>query len=470
MAATVINASPATIDYHALMGTYGRVHYFVTKAPLRDVAENLELAPQMELPFSERIQRIINEQRVTNEILPYLRQNELRFFNALVCILLPDADNNEPFWDFDEYTDEHGHGLGGLGRLKIAKRVSRVVLDGQHRFEALRRFWQEKKSNPDGPDSSIEVALIFVVVDELGRFRTKDVELRSKTITAVRNLFAVLNKTARKVDKTTLLLIDDTDITNVITRRLLDEDGVDETFVKWTGAENLKPNDAFFTTIHVVRDAVRFYLRDYQDALAREYGSEEERNEILQQLFYDSPRGFEISVQKGIPEIFNSSRPFSVWKQLTRTLQITFELQPTQTALNRDQARAVKQARDKQLAFTVAGQRAFFRAIIEGFVGQKRRNLANLRRVVHRANVLFDRNLFSRVTAANSPFLGVLLDTKGRMNWAESVVELAGRILGHAIGSGSEKGPILDEFEEVTERDPSIVEGYWKEARTLWTE
>lgn len=137
MAIKIKNASPETIEYHALRGSFGRVSYFVTKASLRDVAENLDLAPQQDLSFGERIQRVINEDRVRREILPYLKANELRFFNALVCILLPDAGNNQPFWDFQEYRDDNDQLLGGLGKLRVAKKVGRVVLDGQHRFECF---------------------------------------------------------------------------------------------------------------------------------------------------------------------------------------------------------------------------------------------------------------------------------------------------------------------------------------------
>ncbi len=55
--------------------------------------------------------------------------------------------------------------------------------------------------------------------------------------------FAMLNKTARPVDKNTLLLIDDSDICNVIPRRILEDDIIDDRFVKWVGGQNLGPSD-----------------------------------------------------------------------------------------------------------------------------------------------------------------------------------------------------------------------------------
>src|SRR5438046_426603 len=157
MSTAIANAAPSFVEYHALKGSYGKISYFVTKTSLRDVAENLVLAPAKTLSFTERIQREINVERVETEILPYLRQNDLRFFNALVCVLLPDNDSSPGFWSFDEYTDGKGQNLGGLGKLQITKEVGRVVLDGQHRFLALKKLWEQVRQDPESADARIEV-------------------------------------------------------------------------------------------------------------------------------------------------------------------------------------------------------------------------------------------------------------------------------------------------------------------------
>src|ERR1039458_3436786 len=261
------SATTPFIEYQALSGTYGKVSYFTTKTSLRDAAENLVLAPQGSLSFGERIQRTLNQERIQNEILPYLENNELRFFNSLVCILLPDAETSEGYWDFEEYKGGDGQKIGGLGVLRIAKNVARIILDGQHRYEALRLLWKNRKDDLRGIFPEIDVSLTFVVVDDLGRLKKPQKELRKKTIEAVRNLFAVLNKTARSVDKATLLLIDDTQVTNVMTRSLIEKDLIKEQAIKWAGGENLQQADPFFTTLGVIKDAVKWYLKDFSDEL-----------------------------------------------------------------------------------------------------------------------------------------------------------------------------------------------------------
>jgi DGQHR domain-containing protein len=467
MAAVIKNALPPVVEYPALKGSFGRVTYFVTKSPLRDIAENLDLAPQGELSFGERIQRVIDEDRVKDEIVPYLQQNELRFFNALVCILLPDEDNDQPFWGFDEYKDDQGHSLGGLGKLRVAKPVARIVLDGQHRFKALRELWDQVKSEPKSPDRAIEVALVFVVVDDLGKFGTHKKDVRSKTIGVVRNLFAVLNKTARRVDTTTLLLIDDSDIANVMTRRFLEDSLIGENLIKWTGGQNLQPRDPYFTVIHVVKDAVSFYLRDFSEALREDYGREEEREKALKKYFEETPR-VEVAVKEAIPAILNNGQPLRRWKDLLKRLKVEIPQQPMSTELTKDQAARIKDARDKELAYTVAGQKALFRGIIEAFQDQKRKSLADLKTILARADALCAAGLFSRARKDDNPFLEILFDSKGRMTWAEYAVEMSRRIIGKALGSAANEEAILADYAALTENDPDVVKRYWEKTREVW--
>src|SRR6266511_2463317 len=412
------NASPSFIDYQALKGSFGHVTYFVTKTTLRDVAENLDLAPQSPLTFSERIQRLVNEKRVETEILPYLEKNELRFFNALVCILLPDSDTQDGFWDFEEYLDENGNGLGGLGKLRMTKEVGRIVLDGQHRFKALKAFWEKHKDDPDQSHLSIEVALIFVVVDELGKRNRKGTGSRTKTITAVRNLFAVLNKTARPVDKTTLLLIDDSDVANVLTRKLIEEGHLEELFVKWTGGESLQPRDPYFTTLHVVKDAIRFFLRDYSSELEFDYGSTTERENAVKKFFDETP-STEIPLRDAIPKLITRVAAYPAWLALLKKNSIEIMVQPETTEMTAKQGKPLEQARTQGLAFTVAGQKALFRAIIEVFFSQKRRNDKALDKVCEQANALLKRRFFDRNLDPKCPFEGVLYDSRGRMTRSE---------------------------------------------------
>lgn len=461
------NVSQTFIEYHALRGSYGRVTYFVTKTSLRDAAENLVLAPQDTLSFSERIQRVVNIKRVEKEIVPYLEHNDLRFFNALVCILLPDSDKSSGFWDFEDYKGEDGNAIGGLGKLRIVKEVGRVVLDGQHRFVALQQYWKSKRDT-GAKDVNIDVAVVFVVVDSLGRIGSSIPGLRAKTIEAVRNLFAVLNKTARSVDKATLLLIDDTDIFNVMTRSLLEDKQIDELFVKWTSGENLHPRDVYFSTLNVIKDAIAFYLRDHEEILGIECGNDEERQDLMQKYYFKTP-GIEVPVRDAIPFIIQKSSPFKNWLKHLKQRRITVTVQPEPAKLDRAQGKELEALRNLELCYTVAGQKALYRAIIEVFKNQHRRDVRALEAVCKNASHLVEKGFFSRARDSRNPnpFHGLLFDTHGRMSWAETPVDLSRRIFAIALGSPADRGAILADYRSQTENEDSVVVEYWKRAAAI---
>ncbi|MEI6034195.1 MAG: DNA sulfur modification protein DndB [Verrucomicrobiae bacterium] len=458
------NVTPTFIEYHALRGSYGRVTYFVTKTTLRDAAENLTLAPQDALTFSERIQRVVNLKRVEREIVPYLEHNDLRFFNALVCILLPDSNSVQSFWDFEEYKDDNNTPIGGLGKLKIIKDVGRVVLDGQHRFIALQQYWKAKRDSSQN-DKELDIAIVFVVVDELGRIGTQTPKLRNKTIENVRNLFAVLNKTARSVDKTTLLLIDDTSIFNVMTRGLMEDKVIDELVVKWTGGDNLQPRDPYFSTLNVLRDSISFFLSDFKEELDVECGSDADRDELKNKYYSNTP-GFEVPTNQAIARIFLETAPYKIWKRHLRRLHITMVPQPETVTLDRSQGKELETVRNDQLCFTVAGQKALFRAVIEVFRAQPRRDIKSLDAVCKRASSLVERGYFSRQRGENdaNPFYGLLFDSKGRMSWAETPVDLARRIFAVASGSKADRRAIMDAYTVQTSRPATVLQEYWKRA------
>jgi len=462
----ITNAGPAFIEYHALHGSYGRVSYFVTKVPLRDAAENLMLAPQEALSFSERIQRVVNVRRVEKEIVPYLEHNDLRFFNALVCILLPDSDNVGPFWDFESYTDAQGAEIGGMGKLRVRKDVGRVVLDGQHRFLALKSFWQAHRDGRDIKLSKMDVALVFVVVDDLGQIGTSEKKPRSKTVEAVRNLFAVLNKTARSVDKTTLLLIDDSDIFNVMTRSLIEAGFIDETYIKWTGGDNLQPRDPYFSTLGVIRDACSFFLRDYHDALDLEIGTDEERKELLDQ-YYDTSPATDIPLKQAIPLLMQESLIFQNWKKTLRHAKVMLSNQPDPTKLDKSQGKELEKVRLEELSYTVAGQKAFFRAIIDTFTKSPKRDKKTLELICKNAGLLVSKGFFSRKKDSSNPYLGLLFDQHGRMSWAETPIDLARRMLSVALGNKIDTKSIIADYEAQTENGSAVLADYWKRAKLL---
>jgi len=456
------NASQPVVEYHAIRGAFGRVQYFLAKTDLRDVAENLQLAPSHNLSFSERIQRVINQDRVKDEIVPYLEHNQLRFFNALVCVLLPDDKDSGEYWDFQEYIDAANRPLGGLGKLRVAKRVGRIVLDGQHRFAALQRLWASH-ADKNTPLLQMEIAMVFVVIDGLGKVGgEKKVDMRAETIAGARQLFTILNKTARRVDKATLLLIDDSDIQSVITRKIIETKLVEENFVKWVGGLNLQPHDHYFTALHVIRDSVCTLLQetDFNDVMS---AANDKIEDAAQGLLSRVPK-FECGLAQLVPKLINNLSTYAEWKEMLNTSGVVVQQQPEPTALSSEQREAIDKLRKNNLIFTVAGQRALFAAIGTSFL-YGRRDEASFDRLIANADRILRAGLYSKASEDANPYYGILFDKRGRMSWGEESVNFARQIISVGIGAELKPETLRSEFNKRTDRNPDVLTEYWKRCK-----
>jgi len=248
-----------------------------------------------------------------------------------------------------------------------------------------------------------------------------------------------------------------------MTRSLLEEEKVNEMYVKWTSGENLQPKDVFFSTLNVIRDSIAFYLRDQIEDLEIECGTDEERTQLMQKFYVKTP-GVEVPVSEAIPFILEKTEPYRNWLKETKRLRIHIPLQPDTSQIDRTQGKELEKLRMEALCYTVAGQKAFYRAIIEVFKAQPRRNIKTLEGVCKRASHLLEKGFLSRKVDAKNPFLNLLFDSRGRMSWAENPVDLTRRIFAVALGSPSDQTGILQDYRTQTDNDESIVVEYWKKA------
>lgn len=462
------NAAQEHITHHAVTGSFGAVKYFLTTLDLRDAAENLQLLPQDNLSFKERIQRVLNEDRVRDEILPYLLEDEDRFFNSLVCILLPDENQSEGYWSFTPYTDEAGAEIKNLGSFKIAKRVARVVLDGQHRYRALSLYWDKVRGELEGMRQKIDVPVVYVVVDSLGQVGHRATNYRAKTTEVVRRLFAVLNKNAKLVDRTTLLLIDDSDITNLISRRLIEEEIVKESLVKWYAGDSLNPGDPYFTSLHTIRDMVRGFLDNYRS----DWESTEvltQRDRMLAKLYGEGVFPT-FSLREAIKLIFANWKCYADWCDLLGKEQIEVPQQPEEPVLKAGQKQRLTNVRKNSLCFTVAGQRAMLSGLAKTFLTGTSQSKTTLQTLITKLNLLYEHGVFSRKTSREAPniFYSVLFDAKGRMIYSRNYVDLAGKIIAVTLGAKMDRQTVALEFNGLTNLDSELVHAHWKRCDQLF--
>jgi DGQHR domain-containing protein len=372
------NQFPETIEYKAISGEFGDVRYFITTLDQSDAVENIRFADEIQgdWSFSERVQRKLDENRANTEIFSYLAQGGIRFFNSIVVVLLPNSNDQREFWDFSTVSSQ-GKTVEKWVNLKLYKNVARIVIDGQHRLLSLKRHWnvhtgkesltpQQIKENFSCLDT-FDVPVVYLVFGNLGRVGHTDLSetVRDEIIKATRNIFTVINKTAKSIDKQTQLLLDDSKISALIPRKLLEEKILEDKFVKWSSkSRSLNLSEPYLTTLDLVSQCTIELLKDYQkQALKKSFNSQTERNNALDTYYSSHPKLHEIGTKALLKWFFTELQPFKDWVSQISHIGINIPIQPEQPRLNANQKASIKKLRESSILYTVIGQKILFFAI-----------------------------------------------------------------------------------------------------------
>ena len=231
-------------------GTYhlsqvGQVPYFSTVMPLQDLVDHIKLVEDIPVEFrlawslEQLFQRDIDWKRVQNDIVNgYLRnQNKLSFFNSLTIALLPQngfkiegnygnpESSPSPTYENESWTQidvgnicvESNSG-GNIGLIRWHKeKIFPVAIDGQHRLAALKRYCTYLTPGVS-PELNTKIPLIFLILDERVGFKGNP---ENSLIETLREIFIDLNRNARVVAKSRLILLDDLDVQSFCVRTLL---------------------------------------------------------------------------------------------------------------------------------------------------------------------------------------------------------------------------------------------------------
>ena len=115
-----------------------------------------------------------------------------------------------------EYSDRGGTGIGVVRWHK--ERIFPVAIDGQHRLAALKKYCEEGKDHLTlGESLDTKIPLIFLILDERVGFKGRSENL----LVTLREIFIDLNRNARRVPKSRLILLEDLNIQSFCVRTLL---------------------------------------------------------------------------------------------------------------------------------------------------------------------------------------------------------------------------------------------------------
>jgi DGQHR domain-containing protein len=370
--------SPETIEYKAISGKFGEVRYFITTLDQSDAVENINFADEIQgsWSFSERVQRKLDVDRANKEIFSYLAQGGIRFFNSIVVVLLPTSNDQREFWDFSTVSS-NGKVVEKWVNLKLYKNVARIVIDGQHRLLSLKRYWnahtgkeplsiQQTNENFNCTET-FDIPVVYLVFGDLGRVGHTDLSetVRDEIVKSTRNIFTVINKTAKSIDKQTQLLLDDSKISALIPRKLLEEKVIEEVFVKWSSASrSLNQTEPYLTTLDLLSQCTIELLKDFQKpALKKTFNSPTERIAALDTYYESHPKLPQIGTKVLLKWFFTELQPFKDWVLEIETANICIPIQPKQPILNKSQKASIKSMRNSSILYTILGQKILFSAI-----------------------------------------------------------------------------------------------------------
>lgn len=241
-----------TTTVPALTARMGNRDYYITKMSAFELSGQVSVASELqdweELTLEELYQRDLNSKRVMEDIAPYLVNSPGRFFGSIIVwILDPTALTFEPVSRHIEVLAAYAGAAESMGFLVLNANNGGngrlVALDGQHRLAALRAVVQGEVNGPfQNAVTNDEVAVIFV---------------KDKNVRDARDLFTVLNRSARKVSRSDVLIMGEVDGGAIVARRLtgrslLAPRGLDhDPLVKWD-SNTIARSDRRLTTLNAL--------------------------------------------------------------------------------------------------------------------------------------------------------------------------------------------------------------------------
>jgi len=424
-----LNIEPVYDNFLCMKGEFGGVSYYMTTLPLDKVADSLHFEKDLNIvnaTFAERIQRTLNQKRAEEEIYKkYLLNAGTRFFNSLVVTIIPDEED-KGFFKEEQVPNSN------IYKLELKQNVKKVVVDGQHRLYALRKLREDiiAGNYPDREDlKKLQIPIIFVLFDKIDCSINNCNPIKEEIIQETRRVFTALNKTAKKIDKYTTLILDDSDFSAIVARKLLEENIVNELYVKWAySSTSLNQTDVYFTTLNILNDMIEYYLEQIQKNLDDEdLSTEENSKKLIKEYFENVVDEIGVSPKELIKRFFEILF-FKDWIKILEENNIIVEKQPNETKLTKDQKEIIKKIREKNILSQVVGQKALFGALVDSLSYMGETPSEKLNNIYDKVEELLKIGVFKK---SNDLWKGILVgeDKKGKMITRAQNIDLAKDIL-----------------------------------------
>lgn len=250
--------------------------------------------------LTERLQRELNDTRVRTEIAPYLANSLDRFFGAIILLL--DSDEAPEFEPLSEVAKSlpkayrSTMGKDSFGFLTIDS-GERIILDGQHRFAALREVYLTRTVEGEYAKDVGDDEVTVIIVPRISTQHT-------------RKIFNKVNRYAKNTSRGDNILTSEDDGFAILTRRLADDGGPlagknhkGESLVNYKN-NTIAERSTQLTTLSAIYETVRIIAEYYNmaDDLNEKKTHVRPSEEMLDQG-YEHVEGWWATVLDGMPKL-----------------------------------------------------------------------------------------------------------------------------------------------------------------------
>ena len=281
---------------------------FLETVITKDELDNITLISQ--IPGSETwevrdlFQRDVDDNRVTNQILPYLKNDTLvKYFNPITLILLPMSDSGKEVLKEIEFISPE---LSNDNQIKevyekknyykfsifdndepLAKiewnnqKCVLVAIDGQHRISALKRW----KSEPNNKFEDWKIPVIILNI-----FKVNELDDTANILEVVRKTFRYINTKSEEVNTARDILLNDESVNAICAQELIQFAHENDTkpilsrdrsilpliFFDWQGRVSNGKQVDFGASIKSIEEIYKWF----EEYILDEDGKEKQRNEL----------------------------------------------------------------------------------------------------------------------------------------------------------------------------------------------
>lgn len=247
--------------YPAIKAKMGTMDYYIVRMSMEEIAQKVHVARNVyqHKALDEALQRILNQKRVKEEIVKFLKRRD-RFFSSIVVAALGGEPTFTPVQIAPTEADPGTHVFKAskidksFGVLSFEGGQRYYALDGQHRLAAIKSVYEKKEELPEG---FVGDQMSVIVIVNHGDKLTAD-ERRIH-----RRMFSWLNRYAKKPSRETDIIMDEEDTFALLTRRLISdytffqspsgEDDIDSSRVLMI-SKNVKVGNSHLTSLQTLYD------------------------------------------------------------------------------------------------------------------------------------------------------------------------------------------------------------------------